>query len=118
MKRAMISGAGTVCSLGAGMDCFAASLKAGESGILEISDSALDGSHVYHAALIEEFEVDEYLPSPKNYLDRNSELAFAACRLALDDAGFDIRTEAFWQGGFDVIAKMIAELEELTKATA
>lgn len=36
----------------------------------------------------------------------------------LDDAGFDIRTEAFWQGGFDVIAEMIAELEALTKATA
>jgi len=35
----------------------------------------------------------------------------------LDDAGFDIRTEAFWQGGFDVIAEMIAELEELTEAT-
>jgi oligoendopeptidase F len=36
----------------------------------------------------------------------------------LDDAGFDIRTEAFWQGGFDVIEEMIAELEELTEATA
>jgi oligoendopeptidase F len=36
----------------------------------------------------------------------------------LDEAGFDIRTEAFWQGGFDVIAEMIAELEELTASTA
>jgi len=35
----------------------------------------------------------------------------------LDDAGFDIRTEAFWQGGFDVIAEMIVELEELTEVT-
>jgi oligoendopeptidase F len=35
----------------------------------------------------------------------------------LDEAGFDIRTEAFWQGGFDVIAEMIAELEKLTNAT-
>jgi len=34
----------------------------------------------------------------------------------LDEAGFDIRTEAFWQGGFDVIAEMIAELEKLTNA--
>jgi len=32
----------------------------------------------------------------------------------LDEAGFDIRTEAFWQGGFDVIREMIDELEELT----
>ena len=29
----------------------------------------------------------------------------------LDEAGIDIRTEAFWQGGFDVIAGMIDELE-------
>ncbi len=32
----------------------------------------------------------------------------------LDEAGFDIRDEAFWQGGFDVIREMIGELEELT----
>ncbi|MBU0595457.1 M3 family oligoendopeptidase [Candidatus Bipolaricaulota bacterium] len=32
----------------------------------------------------------------------------------LDEAGFDIRTEAFWQGGFDVINEMIDELERGT----
>lgn len=32
----------------------------------------------------------------------------------LDEAGFDIRTEAFWQGGFDVISEMMDELEKLT----
>jgi len=30
----------------------------------------------------------------------------------LDEAGFDVRTEAFWQGGFDVIGEMIDELEK------
>jgi len=34
----------------------------------------------------------------------------------LDEAGFDIRTETFWHGGFDVIREMIDELEELTNA--
>ena len=34
----------------------------------------------------------------------------------LDEAGFDIRTEAFWQGGFDVISEMLDELEALTDA--
>jgi oligoendopeptidase F len=29
----------------------------------------------------------------------------------LDEAGFDVRSPAFWQGGFDVIAGMIDELE-------
>ena len=32
----------------------------------------------------------------------------------LDEAGFDIRSKAFWQGGFDVISGMIDELEALT----
>jgi len=32
----------------------------------------------------------------------------------LDEAGFDIRDRAFWQGGFDVIAEMVDELETLS----
>ena len=36
----------------------------------------------------------------------------------LDEAGFDIRTEAFWQGGFDVIREMIGDLEALTDAAS
>jgi len=32
----------------------------------------------------------------------------------LDEADVDIRTRAFWQGGFDVIAEMIGELETLS----
>jgi oligoendopeptidase F len=31
----------------------------------------------------------------------------------LDEAGIDVASAAFWQGGFDVIADMIAELETL-----
>ena len=31
----------------------------------------------------------------------------------LDEAGFDIRAKGFWQGGFDVLAGMVDELEEL-----
>jgi len=32
----------------------------------------------------------------------------------LDEAGFDIRTREFWQGGFDVLAGMVDELESLS----
>ena len=31
----------------------------------------------------------------------------------LDEAGFDVRVREFWQGGFDVLAGMIDELESL-----
>ncbi len=36
----------------------------------------------------------------------------------LDEAGVNIRDEAFWQGGFDVISEMIDELETLSRDTA
>ncbi|PIZ25352.1 MAG: hypothetical protein COY47_06405, partial [Chloroflexi bacterium CG_4_10_14_0_8_um_filter_57_5] len=32
----------------------------------------------------------------------------------LGDAGIDIRSAAFWQGGFDVIAALVDELEKLS----
>lgn len=32
----------------------------------------------------------------------------------LDEAGFDIRTRAFWQGGFDVLKEMVDELSSLS----
>jgi len=32
----------------------------------------------------------------------------------LDEAGFDIRTREFWQGGFDVLSGMVDELESLS----
>jgi 3-oxoacyl-[acyl-carrier-protein] synthase II len=41
------------------------------------------------AAEIKSFNVADYLESQKNYLDRSSELAFAALSLALEDANLD-----------------------------
>ncbi|MEJ2758208.1 MAG: hypothetical protein P8046_06955 [Anaerolineales bacterium] len=31
----------------------------------------------------------------------------------LDQAGVDIRPASFWQGGFDVIAEMVDQLEQI-----
>ncbi len=31
----------------------------------------------------------------------------------LADAGIDIRSAKFWQGGFDVLSRMVAELEKM-----
>jgi oligoendopeptidase F len=33
----------------------------------------------------------------------------------LSDAGFDIRQETFWQGGFNVVGKMVSQLESLSE---
>lgn len=46
---------------------------------------------------LSDFVLEEYLASPKTYLDRCSALSLAACALALEDAGFTwpLNTEKF-----------------------
>jgi len=55
-----------------------------------------------------EREGEAFVPKYVRLLSRGGSLAPAD---ALDEAGIDVRDESFWQGGFDVIAEMIDELE-------
>ncbi len=55
-----------------------------------------------------EAEGEAFVPRYLRVLSHGGSMAPLAI---LDEAGIDIRTEAFWQGGFDVIAGMIDELE-------
>ncbi len=55
-----------------------------------------------------EREGDAFVPRYVRMLSRGGSLSPAA---VLDEAGIDVRDRAFWQGGFDVIAGMIDELE-------
>jgi oligoendopeptidase F len=55
-----------------------------------------------------EREGDAFVPRFVRLLGRGGSLAPVE---ALDEAGVDVRDEAFWQGGFDMIAEMIDELE-------
>ena len=89
-KSAVISGIGPVCAIGTGREEFAAALAAGESGIDEISRFDVSGLPSSLGAEVIDLNMEDYLRSRKNYLDRNSELAFAACELAIRDAGVDI----------------------------
>jgi len=89
-NRVVITGIGVVSPIGTGLDCFFEALSGGESGIFEISTFDHSGYPAHTAAVVEDFDVDEYLPSPKNYLDRNTELSFGAFKLALDDANLDL----------------------------
>jgi oligoendopeptidase F len=63
-------------------------------------------------ALYRQFQVEGETFVPK-YLKI---LAYGGSRSPaeiLDEAGIDMASPAFWQGGFDVIADMIGELEAL-----
>ena len=55
-----------------------------------------------------EREGEAFVPKYMRMLSRGGSLS---PMVVLDEAGVDVRDEAFWQGGFDVIGEMIDELE-------
>ena len=55
-----------------------------------------------------EREGEAFVPRYTRMLSRGGSLSPME---VLDEAGIDVRDEGFWQGGFDVIAEMIDELE-------
>ncbi len=69
--------------------------------------------HLLVLALYQEFERDAkaFVPKYRKLLECGGS---KAPLVILDEAGFDVRTKAFWQGGFDVIAGMVDELEKLS----
>ena len=93
-KRVVITGLGPVTAAGIGREAFFAALAAGRSGIGELTlfDPEQYGSRLA-AELPPEFKVEDYLRSQKTYLDRASELAFAAMSLALTDSGLNLKSE-------------------------
>ncbi len=82
-----ITGVGVVSSIGVGADEFWESLLLGASGVDETPPEWAAERGAPFAARAMDFDPADYLRSEKNYLDRHSELGFAALKLALDDAG-------------------------------
>ena len=85
--RAVITGMGVVAPNGIGPEAFASALVEGRSGIGEIVSFDPEGTGRERAAEIPNFDETQFLRSPKNYLDRNSALAFAACEMAVRESG-------------------------------
>ena len=85
-KRIVVTGIGAVCSVAIGREELWESLSLGASGVDETPEHLQVDGQPEFAAPAMDFEVEEYLRSEKNYLDRHSELGFVATKLALDDA--------------------------------
>jgi len=83
----VITGLGVLAPNGIGREAFERALMEGRSGIGEVTsfDPCDIGREL--AAEVAPFEESAYLRSPKNYLDRNSLLAFAACEMAVRESG-------------------------------
>ncbi|MBA4387922.1 MAG: hypothetical protein C0404_08065 [Verrucomicrobia bacterium] len=88
-RRIAITGLGPLAATGTGRDDFGKAVLSGRTGVKPVSLFDVSASRAKLAALVENFDVGPYLPSPKTYLDRHSELAFGAMSLALKDSGID-----------------------------
>jgi 3-oxoacyl-[acyl-carrier-protein] synthase II len=88
-KRVVITGAGPVSAIGIGREAFADGLRRGVGAIRNVTAFDISRYAAAQAAEIADFDVEEYLESQKAYLDRSSQLAFAAMSLALEDADLD-----------------------------
>ncbi len=86
----VITGCGVLASNGIGREAFAAALAAGKSGIGDLVSFDASALGREKAAEIHGFDVAAYLRSPKNYLDRNSALAFAAAEMALRESALAV----------------------------
>jgi len=89
-RSVVITGAGPVSALGLGREAFREALRNGTDGVDEITMFDAEPYGVTRAAEIPDFDVDEYLVGRKTYLDRASEIAFAATALAVRDARLEL----------------------------
>lgn len=89
-RRVVITGVGPVSALGIGREPFLTALAAARSGIAPITHFDTGKYAAKLGAEVKGFHVEDYLESPKGYLDRATELAFAALALAIEDANLDL----------------------------
>ncbi len=90
-QRMVITGIGPVTPIGIGVDQFWASLSEGRSGVRRVPELEEAGLKVQIAADVPEFQASEYMESKAaRRMARFSQLAVAASRLAIEDAGIDL----------------------------
>lgn len=92
--RICITGVGVVSSIGIGKEEFLSSLKMGKSGIGEIKEFDTHFSRSRKGGIVRTFNPKDFIqPSKIRRLDRASQFAIAASKLALSDAQFTITNE-------------------------
>jgi len=92
--RICITGIGVVSPIGIGKEEFLSSLKKGKSGIEEIKEFDTHFSRSKKAGMIRSLNPKEFIPAGKiRRLDRASQFAIAASKLALADAQFYVTQE-------------------------
>ena len=92
--RICITGIGVVSPIGIGKEEFLSSLKNGRSGIEEIKEFDTHFSRSKKGGMVRSFHPKDFIPASKiRRLDRASQFAIAASKLALADAKFSVTQE-------------------------
>jgi 3-oxoacyl-[acyl-carrier-protein] synthase II len=92
--RIGITGVGVVSPIGIGKEDFLSSLKNGKSGIEEIKEFDTHFSRSKKGGMVHNFHPKDFIPAAKiRRLDRASQFAIAAAKLALADAKFSVTQE-------------------------
>jgi 3-oxoacyl-[acyl-carrier-protein] synthase II len=93
-RRVVITGMGVVTALGVELETFWQGLLAGRSGIGPITTFDASAHAARIAGLVHDFEPSEYMERKEaKRMDRFSQFAVAAARMALDDSGLAITPE-------------------------
>lgn len=90
-RRIVVTGIGPVTPVGIGVESFWTSLIQGRSGVAKLEGFDASGYTSQIAAQVHDFRPEEHLqPAETRRMERFAQLAVAAARLALADAGLDL----------------------------
>jgi 3-oxoacyl-[acyl-carrier-protein] synthase II len=93
-ERICITGIGVISPIGIGKEEFLSSLRSGRSGIEEIKEFDIHFSRSKKAGMVRSFHPKDFILAGKlRRLDRASQFAIAASKLALADAQFAVSQE-------------------------
>ena len=92
-KRVVITGVGVIASNGIGKKAFWEAIKTGKSGVSMITSFDASKFTTHFAGEIKDFKPEEYvLAKNLRRMDRTSQLAVAAAKMAVQDANLDPRS--------------------------
>ena len=90
-KRVVITGIGVISPIGIGKDNFFTSLKEGQSGVDLITKFDTEGLSTKIAAEVKDFDPVEFIDKKEaKRMDRYTQFAVAASKMAVDDASLDL----------------------------
>ncbi|MBE0427152.1 MAG: beta-ketoacyl-[acyl-carrier-protein] synthase family protein [Nitrospirae bacterium] len=85
--RVVITGLGVISSIGIGWEEFWDNLLKGKSGISPVTSFDTTNHITHNGGEVKNFKPEEFIPEEKiKLLNRSSQLAFAAAKLAIEDA--------------------------------